>query len=933
DEERQSSTKTITETSNNMKIQEPVIRNSDQDIPQGYLSQRLINKQRHKESKIFSSRNPNIQSELQRSNYKRSTLTSLPISIDGNSDFATKASLNSWTGDGSSGNPYILENLVIITSVASTHAISIQNTNVYFILRNSTLTATGTGGSGLYLINVHNGIIHNNTANNNTFYGFYLKSSCINNSLSNNTANSNIAGFKLSSFSDKNSLSYNTANSNNWYGFFLQSVSNNNSLSNNIANYNSFFGFYLDNSYNNSLSNNMANYNTDSGFYLESSQTNSLINNTANYNALHGFYLYVSSSNTLNNNSIINGGLTLYCSFIYGCLQAKVEGNTVNGLALIFWQHITSQIVPSNAGQIILVNSSFITIRDQIITNTFSAIKLYFSSNNTIFNNTANNNTYSGFDLYDSWNNSLSNNTANYNTEYGFLLLSWNFKTESTRSNILSKNTANSNKNYGFFLFTSSNNTLNNNTAKYNDRGFYLNHYSESNTLSNNKANFNTNSGFCLSYFSKNNTLSNNTANSNSYGFYLYDAVNNNNFSLNYIGSNIIYGVFILSGAVTNRFTNNTFINNNDTLIQAFSAEISTIFEFNFWSDHLSPDANNNGIVDTAYVIDGPCSCQDNTPVTFPYHEIAPTVTISSPTASFYNSNSITLTYSISIYSISKTGFTIIYIDDVANTTLLASGSLLTGLSDGIHNITIVVTDGAGNTAKKDILFTIDTMPPTVTISSPTASFYNSNSVILTYSISETTLMTIYIDDVANTTSLISGSLLTGLNDGLHNVTIVATDEVGNTAIQVIQFTVDTTTPTITITSPTTSNYDSNFVTLTYSVSETVTVTVYIDDIITSIVNNSLIEGLADGTHNITIKTVDNAGNVAYSEVLFTIITSSSGSTSPSSSGSTSPSSSSSTSDSSITSDSPGFTVTTLILLVIILIPLIVHKRGKRKTI
>ncbi|MHA2366781.1 MAG: hypothetical protein ACXAC7_22715, partial [Candidatus Hodarchaeales archaeon] len=80
------------------------------------------------------------------------------------------------------------------------------------------------------------------------------------------------------------------------------------------------------------------------------------------------------------------------------------------------------------------------------------------------------------------------------------------------------------------------------------------------------------------------------------------------------------------------------------------------------------------------------------------------------------------------------------------------------------------------------------------------------------------------------------------------------------------------------------------------TVSEIVTVTVYVDDVVTSIVNHSLLEGLADGTHNITIKAVDIAGNVAYSEVLFTIITSSSSTTSTSSSSSTSTSSSRSTS-------------------------------------
>ncbi|MHA2366305.1 MAG: hypothetical protein ACXAC7_20280, partial [Candidatus Hodarchaeales archaeon] len=158
EEEQRSSTKTITETNKPMKIQEANFKGSNNDIPKEYPSQELNHNQRLEESYSISNSNQDIQSELKRSNYKRNKITfsSSPISIDGNGDFATKASSNGWIGDGSVSNPYILEHLVITTSVESTHAISIQNTDVYFILRNSTLTATGTGSSGLYLINVHN---------------------------------------------------------------------------------------------------------------------------------------------------------------------------------------------------------------------------------------------------------------------------------------------------------------------------------------------------------------------------------------------------------------------------------------------------------------------------------------------------------------------------------------------------------------------------------------------------------------------------------------------------------------------------------------------------------------------------------------------------------------------------------------------------------
>jgi parallel beta-helix repeat protein len=641
--------------------------------------------------------NQNSQSELHRNSYKRNkiTETSSPISINGNSDFAIKAASNGWPGNGSASNPYILENLVITTSVDYIYAISIRYTNVHFILRNSTITATGTESSALYLISVHNGTIYNNTAI--TQRGFVLSYSSSNTLINNSIINGGlwIAGCTSSTtcfqtkvegntvngkplifwqhvtnqsvpgnagqiilvnssfitikdqvitnsdvaiqlhLSANNTICNNTVNYNT-NGFYLDSSSNN-SLNNNTANFNTRYGFWLESSTSNSLSNNTANFNSESGFYLYHNSNNSLSNNTANNNTLHGFDLWSSQSNTLINNSIINGGLNLYCSSITACSQIKVEGNSVNGKSLIFWQHVTNQSVPENAGQIFLVNSSFITIKDQIITNTNVAIQLYFSANNTIYNNTANYNTNIGFSLRSSSNNTMNNNTANYNYR--------GFYYKSSSNNSLSNNTANFNSYGGFILINSSNFNLSNNTANYNTySGFSLSmlsskfnilsyntaNYNTENgfeletsfsNLTNNMANYNTENGFELTGYNNNNVFSNNTANSNSNGFYLSHFSKNNNFSLNYIGNNTGYGIYISIRSLDNRITNNTFINNHDTFIQAYSAERSTIFTFNYWSDHLSPDADNDGIVDIAYVIDGPCSCQDNTPVTIPYHE------------------------------------------------------------------------------------------------------------------------------------------------------------------------------------------------------------------------------------------------------------------------------------------------------------------------
>ena len=85
-----------------------------------------------------------------------------PISIDGNLDFSTQATAESWSGDGSPGNPYIIADYVFNLAV-STSGISIQNTNVHFVIRNCSIINGQYTGSGINLFHCTNGILNNNT--------------------------------------------------------------------------------------------------------------------------------------------------------------------------------------------------------------------------------------------------------------------------------------------------------------------------------------------------------------------------------------------------------------------------------------------------------------------------------------------------------------------------------------------------------------------------------------------------------------------------------------------------------------------------------------------------------------------------------------------------------------------------------------------------
>jgi len=133
--------------------------------------------------------------------------------------------------------------------------------------------------------------------------------------------------------------------------------------------------------------------------------------------------------------------------------------NTVNNKPLVYFED-KSDIVIQNAGQVILVNSSNITLEGFNLSNTSIGIELWNTSDCKIINNTASNNPY-GIYLHSSSNNTLSGNTASNNNGGIYLYYSSN-------NNMLSGNTASNNYD-GIELFSScNNNTLIGNTASNN---------------------------------------------------------------------------------------------------------------------------------------------------------------------------------------------------------------------------------------------------------------------------------------------------------------------------------------------------------------------------------------------------------------------------------------------------------------------------------
>ncbi len=289
------------------------------------------------------------------------------------------------------------------------------------------------------------------------------------------------------------------------------------------------------------------------------------------------------------------------------------QGNTIDG-----------DDIGDNYG-IYLYSNQNNNIKNCIITGFAEGIRLDYSTNNILTNNTANNNTNYGIYIYFSSNNTLTNNTANNNSRGIHLSYS--------SSNTLSNNTVKENHRFDIDMdididiWTNSdahcNNLIENNTGSGDKPIKYFNHsvnlqneilselilcntdnsninnvtIAGSPTVKNNgliiyrteKSNFkNINSsdnfkGISL-YSSSNNTITNNTANNNSYGINFGYGSNNNTMIANNMCYNSEYDVY-------NGGNSNSTTGDNNTCVISYNYN----------------DANSNGC---KYVcsIDG-CNC------------------------------------------------------------------------------------------------------------------------------------------------------------------------------------------------------------------------------------------------------------------------------------------------------------------------------------
>ena len=324
----------------------------------------------------------------------------------------TAATYNWCKGSGTREDPYIIEN-VTIDGQNLYNCIRIDNSDVYFTIRNCTLI-NGVGEywhyGGIRLENVTNGKIFNNNCSFNQ-QGIYLTSS------------------------HNNTIVRNTANNNTIHGIILYEECNDNKIIRNTANFNakdptagagiriksSFRGY----SYRNLIIGNNVSNNSGRGLDLTYIDDTAIINNTANNNGDgfvgDGIAVQASRNISISLNSVKGNGVGM---FIYNNYHCKIFNNTAisneyKGLNIERVINVTvakNKVSYSSTG--IFLRGSDVekcynnTISENNVNDNYRGIYLHRTDNNTILGNSIKEN-YIGIYL----------RRSNYNNVTGNILI------------------------------------------------------------------------------------------------------------------------------------------------------------------------------------------------------------------------------------------------------------------------------------------------------------------------------------------------------------------------------------------------------------------------------------------------------------------------------------------------------------------------------
>jgi hypothetical protein len=165
------------------------------------------------------------------------------------------------------------------------------------------------------------------------------------------------------------------------------------------------------------------------------------------------------------------------------------------------------------------------------------------------------------------------------------------------------------------------------------------------------------------------------------------------------------WGIDTGYNSTTATLYHNNFISNRYQVSTIYNVYPTDYFdngaEGNYWSDYHGKDANGDGIGDMPYVIDANRADRyplmapfdiDNVTVELPEWASPPSVLLISPINTTYTSANVTLEFTINKQT-SWIGYSL----DGQDTVTITGNTTLSGLSSGLHNVTIYAKDAFEN--------------------------------------------------------------------------------------------------------------------------------------------------------------------------------------------------------------------------------------------
>jgi hypothetical protein len=301
-----------------------------------------------------------------------------------------------------------------------------------------------------------------------------------------------------------------------------------------------------------------------------------------------------------------------------------------------------------------------------------------------------------------------------------------------------------------------------------------------------------------------------------------------------------------------------------------------------------------NGLSDGSHIakvraLDGAGNTADSS-ITFVVDATAPSLTITSPSSgAFSSSTSVTVRWTGS-----DAGSGIVnYFVKVETSNSWAQLSSTTAsyrfnsLGQGAHIVKVRALDKAGNLREASIGFVVDTVAPSLSITSPSkGAFVNTTSPIVKWAGSDASSGVAYYAikrDSSSWTQLsttVSSYAFSSLAQGSHSVTVRCVDMAGNIKDVSSNFIVDTITPSLKITAPSNgASLASTSMTVKWSGSDTgsglAAYYVRLDNGVwkqlTYLTTSYAYSGLGHSSHTVTVRAVDKAGNVMDASVSFTV--------------------------------------------------------------